>query len=124
MDYATFATTKESTYVASLTSIHSWVGVTDAAVEGVFKNYNDGRIVTSVLNWQSGEPNNALGKEHCVIIKNGAYNDLDCERFKRVLCEMNMNLRTGSLIENLVEVEPPSNLFSYLGTSGIPQLLT
>ena len=118
MKYASLESTSETSHLANLTTASFWVGVTDVAQEGVFKNFNSGNDATSFLTWASGEPNNANEKEDCVLVTNQLFYDYDCEKFMRVLCELEIPVGVVNIIENLVEIEPPTNLFDFVGTSG------
>jgi hypothetical protein len=118
MNYATFASASEATRLANLTKDSVWVGVTDIAQEGVFKNYNDGTIVGSFMTWVGGQPSIDGPLKDCVVLSNNLFSDQNCEKFKRVLCEIQVVDSSVSIVENLIEVGPPSNLFDFVGTSG------
>ena len=117
MKYVTFATESEAIYFANLVGGAFWVGVSDTAQEGVFKNYNDGLFVGGFIPWAVDEPNNANGKEDCVLILNNQFHDYNCEKFVRVLCELEVPNVSVNVVENLIELEPPSNLFESIGKS-------
>ena len=117
MKYATFATNNEASYLASLTKEAFWVGVTDSAQEGTFKNFNDATTFNSTFKWAVGEPNNAGGDEDCVFVSKNVYKDFSCEKFIRVLCEIDLPLGPVEIVENLLEVEPANNLFDFIGNS-------
>lgn len=116
MNYATVGSSSEANFMFNNISIHVWIGVSDIGQEGVFKNSHDGSIVTSMLNWKAGQPDDD-NNEDCVRMEKIGFNDLNCELFARVLCEIEVNINT-EIVENLVEVEPPSNLFDQVGFSG------
>ena len=117
MKYVTVASESEATYLANLISGTFWIGVSDTALEGVFKNYNDGLYVGDFLPWVVNQPDNYQGKEDCVILVNYQFNDYNCENFMRVLCELEVPNVSATIVENLIEVEPPSNLFESIGKS-------
>ena len=53
----------------------AWIGITDIAKEGTWKNVKGGSI--TYTNWGDGEPNNEFGIEDYVeIFSNGKWNDL------------------------------------------------
>jgi hypothetical protein len=118
MSLATFDNAADASYLQSLgyDGPH-WVGVFDTLQKGVYKNYNDGKIVTSALTWQQGQPNNAGGAENCIHIESNGYADSNCNRYYRVICELNLPNDPVVLVENLVEVLPPSTLFQAMGES-------
>lgn len=117
MNYATVESATESAFIKNLTQESVWIGINDIAQERVFKNVHNPQIVTSILNWAASEPNNDAGDEDCVTTGNGFYSDRNCENYARVLCEIHV-LDETVVKKNLVEVEPPSDLFSFIGTSG------
>lgn len=118
MNYATFASASEATRLSNLTKESVWVGVTDIAQEGVFKNYNDGITVGSFMAWAGGQSSTDGSLKDCVVLSNNMFSDQNCEKFKRVLCEVQVVDSSVSIIKNLIEVAPPSNLFDFVGTSG------
>lgn len=112
------STTEASTLKSLLPTVNFWVGISDSNTEGVYKNYNDDLNVKALLNWAVGEPNNAGGAEDCVSVGNGAYNDYGCNQYLRVICEVAIPSQSAAtVVENLVEITPPSNLFNYAGDS-------
>lgn len=86
MTFVTFASNAEADEYLKL-NIEHWVGISDQAVEGSFRNY-DGKSdsVSSLLWWNSGEPNNYNGNEDCVQLKSNRYNDNTCTTSFKVAC--------------------------------------
>lgn len=118
MDLATFGSAAEASYLASIVNQPRWVGVNDAVVEGVYRN-NDGNDVTSMISWLLGEPTLASKEaEDCLAALPNSYNDLACHTYVRVLCEIKVPNSSVNIKTNLVYVEPATNLFDYIGTSG------
>lgn len=117
MNYATLTSADEATFITNLTNQYFWIGVTDRAQEGVFANHVDQNIVNSFLTWANGEPNNADGREDCVFIGYNAFSDYDCEKFRRILCEIKLPEDPVEIVENLLEIEPPNNIFDFIGNS-------
>ncbi|XP_072280406.1 mannose-binding protein C-like isoform X2 [Pyxicephalus adspersus] len=67
-------------------SSKSFLGISDAQVEGIFK-YLTGEKMT-FTNWNLGEPNNSKDNEDCVEIQdNGKWNDIPCNLLRLVICE-------------------------------------
>ena len=70
--------------------VDTWVGGNDIGSEGTFV-WEDGSA-WSYTNWDSGEPSNDGGTEHCVELRqanpNGAWNDADCSVSKHYICEV------------------------------------
>ena len=118
MNFATVESASESVFIRNLTQEAVWIGINDIAQEGVFKNYHNLQNVSSILNWAASEPNNGGGDEDCVATGSGIYSDKNCESFARVLCEVLVLDENVEIVENLVEVEPPRNLFDFIGVSG------
>ena len=71
-----------------------WVGLNDKADEGVWRfptdsTHFDPNYDVSVFRWESGEPNNSWGDEHCVFVKDsGRLNDKGCSNGYHGLCEV------------------------------------
>ncbi|XP_038065178.1 alpha-N-acetylgalactosamine-specific lectin-like [Patiria miniata] len=64
-----------------------WIGFTDDAEEGNFV-WADGSAV-SYTDWNTGEPNNASGNEHCTLLRTvGNWNDGNCNRALAYVCKM------------------------------------
>lgn len=118
MNYAIVESAVESVFIKNLTREAVWIGINDITQEGLFKNYHNLQNVPTSLNWAASEPNNGGGDEDCVTTGNDFYSDKNCENFARVLCETRLLDRNIEVVENLVEVTPPSNLFDFVGTSG------
>ena len=73
---ATISSAEENTYLTSLISVGTWIGLNDLAVEGTFVWVTGEPVVYT--NWDSGEPNNngAFGNEDYVeLLTNGTWND-------------------------------------------------
>jgi hypothetical protein len=77
----------ESDYFLTF-KLNAWVGINDKSQEGDFRNYDGRRIpLTSILNWDAGEPSNGGGNEDCVqTYYFGRYNDKICSFAMRVVC--------------------------------------
>jgi len=59
-----------------------WIGLQDFLQEGTF-SWADGTALGSYTNWLSGQPDNAGGNQHCVVIivsgnNAGLWNDVRC----------------------------------------------
>ena len=124
MNYASFTSASEAADIVSLTSSTGyWVGITDNTHEGIYRNYNDGSTVSSFIKWAVGEPNNFYGNENCILSRSEGFYDHGCEKFVRVLCEIELPSSSVNIVANLVEVVPPNNLFDFIGNSGKIQRL-
>ena len=118
MNYVSIFSANEATRIASLTdNAGYWVGVTDNVQEGVYKNLNDDLSVNTFIKWAVGEPNDSIGKDDCILVTNSGFYDHNCDKFMRVLCEIDVPSSSVNIVENLVEVLPPDSLFEYFGTS-------
>uniref|UniRef100_A0A8C6UDN2 C-type lectin domain-containing protein n=1 Tax=Neogobius melanostomus TaxID=47308 RepID=A0A8C6UDN2_9GOBI len=68
----------------------SWIGLTDAQQEGVWRWVDGSPLTTSF--WFPDEPNNDKGNEDCVEVirskaKHANWNDLPCDDLRKVICE-------------------------------------
>jgi cysteine-rich repeat protein len=78
----------ENSVVAGLLSKRFWIGLSDAASEGVW-SWLDGSGL-SYAEWELGEPNDYDGREDCVEANygvSGSWNDLDCNEQRPFICE-------------------------------------
>ena len=59
------------------------------AEEGKYRWVN-GKTANGIP-WDSGEPNNLDGNEHCIVVhkSNGKFNDLPCDSTCYFLCQKN-----------------------------------
>ena len=68
----------ENQYIRQFISSHTWIGGTDAAVEGTFIWSATGKNFT-YTNWANGEPNDTGNNEDCVdMSSSGLWNDIPC----------------------------------------------
>ena len=71
-----------------------YVGLNDKAEEGIWRFPTDGTRFDptydgSVFKWDSGEPNNSKGDEHCAYVRsNQQLNDGYCSGYIHGLCEV------------------------------------
>ncbi|XP_053382472.1 perlucin-like protein [Mercenaria mercenaria] len=76
-------------YLKHLKNAHYWMGLSDMDQEGTFKWYGTSEVV-SYTDWNSGEPNNGAGTEHCVHFHHGgsfSWNDNQCTDLYKAVCE-------------------------------------
>lgn len=67
-------------------SMNIWIGLTKCE-KGAWC-FPDGKP-SSYYNWETGEPNNAGGKEYCVVmLKNGRWYDQACHIKRPSICEI------------------------------------
>jgi cullin-associated NEDD8-dissociated protein 1 len=77
-----------------------WIGVTDAAEEGVWRSVNGSNDTDLFLPWMPGEPNNVRG-EHCAELRSsGKLNDMRCNSRLTFYC----GPRTGASAVTLDKV--------------------
>jgi Lectin C-type domain len=87
MNLATFDSKQEAEFFLTITTGRVWVGMRDNDKNGKFKRITDGKDVTGILPWSTGEPS---GKEYCVErydLKNKLYNDVTCNIAIPFSCE-------------------------------------
>ncbi|KAG7491157.1 hypothetical protein MATL_G00000040 [Megalops atlanticus] len=80
---------QEFQFVRSLTHQGAWIGGTDSYTEGHWQ-WSDGSGFY-YTQWNSGEPNNALGKEHCLCINykgTSGWNDYFCTHRYPFICAL------------------------------------
>lgn len=63
----------------------SWIGYSDAAVEGTWKWWDE--TVATYTKWNAGEPNNAGNEDCAALYPANVWNDLPCEAALPILCE-------------------------------------
>ncbi|XP_061179177.1 mannose-binding protein C-like [Saccostrea echinata] len=64
-----------------------WMGVSDILKENKFLKLSDAERIR-FRNWNSHEPNNARGEEHCTEWRpNGKWNDQSCDDKNNFVCE-------------------------------------
>ena len=65
-----------------------WIGATDAVDEGVFRWTSDESAI-SFENFQPGEPDNHLERQHCVVMKEvtGKWFDRQCVGSVMFVCQ-------------------------------------
>lgn len=64
-----------------------WIGGTDVVEFRIFRWVHNEASLT-YTNWQTGEPNNFGGLEHCLQMSNGhTWNDNRCDRLNNFICE-------------------------------------
>ena len=76
-----------------------FIGITDRSVEGKWRYLNGGDFPTSseqvLFYWNSREPNNLYGAEHCAVTTVGllgsGMNDTPCSSNEHGLCEIPIN---------------------------------
>ena len=68
---------------------HFYIDGTDVALEGTFRLSETGSLLP-YTNWNSGEPNNWHGVEHCINMwgYTGLWNDLPCYAVVPSVCEI------------------------------------
>lgn len=80
-------TAENAALQAMVKSSYAFLDINDQQTEGRFV-YLNGAPVT-YTNWKTGEPNNHDNDEDCVVIvSNGLWNDLNCQRKSLIICEV------------------------------------
>ena len=72
-----------------------WIGLADAETENDWK-WTDGSKLTGYANWMTGQPNNYSDRQDCALMLKGPFNkkhydgewnDLECSKAERYICE-------------------------------------
>jgi hypothetical protein len=74
----------ERNAVGAIAKGQPWLGVSDRVAEGTFMKVTTG--LATYLPWLGGEPNDQFG-EDCVELKDGGFNDEDCDAANTYVCE-------------------------------------
>ena len=85
---ASFASLAEEQEVFAATGANGrWttIGVNDIATEGVWVN-EDGTPM-AYTNWKRGEPNNWGGREDCIYVRGGQWQDVPCTGSYPFICK-------------------------------------
>ena len=75
-----------------------WIGISDSIDEGTFRyqsngepvpfaHYSDVQFHNGMDPWLSKEPNNGNGNEDCVVMDDGKWNDVPCDKKTFSICE-------------------------------------
>jgi Lectin C-type domain len=64
-----------------------WISATDLGRESDFYWDTTGDFVGPYTSWATDQPNNFDGKQHCVVLYGGLWNDLLCTDTYRYICE-------------------------------------
>lgn len=116
MDFVTFDSRSEQDQLTNLLGDEVYfIGITDAEVEGTFKNYNGLEINSGTfMNWS---PDNA-GNEDCAWISRYETNDYSCEHNARIACERRIPKIAPTEYQKSLAPEPVSNKFDFNFKSG------
>jgi len=89
LDLAVPGSRGENTFLQGLLSggatSTSWLGLTDAAVEGTWRTVAGATL--TFTSWEAGEPNNAGNQDCTQLYENGNWDDLGCGSLLSALCE-------------------------------------
>ena len=89
LDLAVPGSRGENTFLQGLLSggatSTSWLGLTDAAVEGTWRTVAGATL--TFTSWEAGEPNNAGNQDCTQMYENGNWDDLDCGALLSAVCE-------------------------------------
>jgi hypothetical protein len=89
LDLAVPGSAGENTFLQGLLSggatSTSWLGLTDAAVEGTWRTVAGAAL--TFTSWEAGEPNNAGNQDCTQMYESGNWDDLGCDSVLSALCE-------------------------------------
>ena len=89
LDLAVPGSRGENTFLQGLLSggatSTSWLGLTDAAVEGTWRTVAGATL--TFTSWEAGEPNNAGNQDCTQMYESGNWDDLGCGSLLSALCE-------------------------------------
>ena len=80
--YSTKATGRK--YAENMEIQRTWIGVSDAEVEGEWRNYY-GQLQT-YLPWSSTEPSNGSNEKYCSLLDHGKWSDSTDKQSFETLC--------------------------------------
>ena len=80
----------ENDYILKIMSEHrgaAWLGAHDLITEGKWFWATSRKPVSDFTFWKPGEPNNFEGREDCMQIDGGTWNDQDCGDHSPSICQ-------------------------------------